>query len=972
MRKGILCLLCAFWTLHASAQTIVPSQTDEIIIDNGTSGEADPNDRIRYQVTIQNTGAAPAEGVQLNAVPDPRTTLVLGTFRSSPLAVPDMYASTGNVGISVPVAQGVKANDFDDDLASATLSCGACTSANGGTVVLNNDGSFTYTPPAGFTGSDSFTYTITDGNPVGLPVPTTDMTTVTIAVSNLIWFIDNTGGGSGGTGTLTNAFKTLADFNAAAGPADNQIVHLQNTGTDYNGGIVLKDGMSLFGTGHTGGANLANVLPFALAPNSPALPAINGTRPVITNTGGDGVTLAQNNNLRGFNVGNCSDFGIENSGTNSIGNLVVSEVSINNGTGGGFDASHGSGAGMNVVFDAISTSGGANGINLVGAAGTFNGIAGNIVNPTGAGVSIVNGSVAFSYGGNITDNTGEAVLIDNHDSGNATFSGNINSTAGASLMVQNCGGGTKTFSGTSKLFNTATTTAINLINNTGATINFTNGGLAITTTSGVGFNATGGGTISVQGTNNTIACSGATALNVVNTTIGAADLNFQSISASNAADGIVLDATGTSAGGLTVTGTGTTDGSGGSISNITNRGAKFINANKITLSNMVFNNAGNTNGGTCTASDNSGCNAALHFNTVNNVVLANIDATGGAQQGINLREVNGFSLDNSIITQLGNEVVEGNLFAINLSGIVSITNNTFSFPAENCASIYNTSKNMTLTVTNSNFNDTQTSAVGSNGLSMGFYGNSVSTITITNGDFLRCKTNGTFVVSEGTSMTNITNTGATVDPGAGVGVAFDHAVNISGNLKYKVLNGNLKGRATNIVNVFGFSGSFEGRINGNTVQSLSGSGSGIRHIAQGSTTAVSEANNNIITGITTDAGIIGASQGGAGTLDITLTANNITLANSATYNIETRAGSSSSTFTNKTCANVVANIVSGMPIVNFYARTVNAHELRLQGPGATVLDNWSGNANSPSPPATTAQSGSGTFTFGATCTTPTN
>lgn len=962
----------AFWTLHASTQTVVPSQTDEIIIDNGTSGKADPNDRIRYQVTIQNTGVAPAQGVQLNAVPDPRTTLVPGTFRSSPLAVPDMYTCTGNIGINVPAAQGVKVNDFDDDLPGTTLSCGACATANGGSVVLNNDGSFTYSPPAGFTGSDSFTYTITDGNPVGAPVPTTDMTSVTITVSNMVWFISNGSGGTGGTGTRLDPFRTLADFNAATGPSANQFVHLQNTGTNYNGGIVLKDGMTLVGTGHTGGITLADVLPFTVAPNSPTLPAINGMRPVIANTGGDGVTLAQNNNLRGFDVGNCSDFGMENSGTNSIGNLVVSEVRINNGTGGGFDASHGSGAGMNVVFDFLGSSGGTNGINLVDAAGIFNVIAGLIINPSGAAVSIVNGSVAFSYGGSITDNAGVAVLIDNHDSGNATFSGNINST-GAALIVQNCGGGTKTFSGPTKSLNTGATTAINLTNNTGATINFTNGGLAITTTSGVGFNATGGGTISVQGTNNTIASSGATALNVVNTTIGASDLNFLSLSSAGAADGIVLDGTGTSAGGLTVTGTGTTDGSGGTISNIINRGAKFINANKITLSNMVFNNAGNTNGGTCTASDNSGCNAALHFNTVNNVVLTNIDATGGAQQGINLREVNGFSLNNSIITQSGNEVVEGNLLAINLSGTVSITNNTFSFPAENCASIYNTSRNMTLTVTNSNFNDTQTSGVGSSGLSMGFYGTSVSTINISGSNFLRCKTNGTFVVSEGNSMTNITNTGATVDPGVGVGVAFDHAVNINGNLKYKILNGNLKGRATNIVNVFGFSGSFEGRVNGNTVQSLSGSGTGIRQVAQGATTAVSEANNNTITGITADSGISGVSQGGAGTLDITMIGNSITLANSAAYNIEARAGASSSTFTNKTCANVANNTVVGMPASNFFARTVNAHELRLQGGGATVATNWNANTNSPgTPPAVVSQSGSGTFTFGATCITPTN
>lgn len=76
--------------------------------------------------------------------------------------MPDAYACTGNVGINVPAASGVKANDFDDNLTGTTLSCGTCTSANGGTVVLNNDGSFTYSPPAGFTGTDNFIYILTD------------------------------------------------------------------------------------------------------------------------------------------------------------------------------------------------------------------------------------------------------------------------------------------------------------------------------------------------------------------------------------------------------------------------------------------------------------------------------------------------------------------------------------------------------------------------------------------------------------------------------------------------------------------------------------------------------------------------------------------------------------------------------------------------------------------------------------------
>ncbi|WP_265522741.1 Ig-like domain-containing protein [Oerskovia flava] len=51
------------------------------------------------------------------------------------------------------------------------------TTANGGTVVDNGDGTITYTPPAGFTGTDTFTYRVT--GPDGAEVEATVTITVT-------------------------------------------------------------------------------------------------------------------------------------------------------------------------------------------------------------------------------------------------------------------------------------------------------------------------------------------------------------------------------------------------------------------------------------------------------------------------------------------------------------------------------------------------------------------------------------------------------------------------------------------------------------------------------------------------------------------------------------------------------------------------------------------------------------------------
>lgn len=981
MRNILLACAVALPSLCVFAQTIpAPSQTDVIIIDNNTPGKADPGDRIRYRVTIQNTGNANGNGVQFNAVPDPRTTFVPGSFRSSPLAVPDAYTCTGNVGINVPAASGVKINDFDDNLPGTTLSCGACTSANGGTVVLSNDGSFTYNPPAGFTGSDNFTYTITDGNPVGAPVPVTDNATVTITVSNVIWFVNNTGGGSGGTGTLGNPFKTLADFNAASGTAAGHTVHIQHTGTDYAGGIVLKDNMIVIGTGHTGGANLANVLSFSLAPNSPALPAINGTRPVITNAAGDGVALAQNNNLRGFNVGNCSDFGMENIGTGSVGNLVVNEVNITNGTGGGFDAGNGSGASMNVVFGSLGATGGVNGINLNGCAGTFTANGGIITNPTGAAVAITGGTVTVSVASNLSDNSGFVVDIDNHDSNNITLSGTITSSA-EGIRVQNCNGGVIAFSGTAKTMNTGVNKAVSLSNNSGGTIDFTNGGLAITTGTGIGFEATGGGTVTVQGANNTISSTNNTGLNILNTNIGSSNLNFLSISANSAANGIVLTNTGT-AGGLSVTGTGTTNASGGTISNITGRGVAATSTANLSLKNMVFTNANTTDGATpCSASDNSGCNAAIYLNNVTNAILDNVDIGATTQHGINIWETNGFQLLNSTLTQngtAGSAIEEGGIFAVNLSGTVAINSTKIDFPSVRCATIYNTNKTLNMTISNSQFNDTQTSSIGADGLEISSNGNSVTDVDVTGCTFLRDKTNGIQFLTENTSAGTIDISGCTVDPGAGVGVAFDLASNGTSQLRYNVLNNtNLKGRGTSIVNCFAQgSSTMNGQVVDNTIASVGGSGSGVRAVVSGDANHRTRINNNTISGIANDFGIVAQASGGTGRLDATITNNNVTVLNSAVYNINVVAGSSGSTFTNKTCANVSGNTVSPAPIsgsmiANFLARSATpSHELLLQG-SSPIATYWNGNGNTPaSPTATVLTSGTGVYTYNATCLLP--
>jgi len=73
-------------------------------------------------------------------------------------AVVDSYATPSTGTLAVDARHGVLAND-----AGGPLQLISHTDPSHGSLVLNPDGSFNYVPQAGFTGTDTFTYTITNG-----------------------------------------------------------------------------------------------------------------------------------------------------------------------------------------------------------------------------------------------------------------------------------------------------------------------------------------------------------------------------------------------------------------------------------------------------------------------------------------------------------------------------------------------------------------------------------------------------------------------------------------------------------------------------------------------------------------------------------------------------------------------------------------------------------------------------------------
>jgi VCBS repeat-containing protein len=484
------------------------------------------------QTVVQHYTVEIADGHGGFADQDVAVTIHGAADNIAPVANDDSYSASGNITLNVPAATGLLANDTDDQplgggAGETHVSAFSAASLHGGTVSVNPDGSFSYTSAAGYNGPDSFTYTITDSE--GL----SDSATVTLTVGQSVWFIDNsTVGTSANLGTEADPYTSIAAFNAAQGtangPAAGETVYLrEGTGTYAEAdGLNLLDGQTVIG----GGEDLI------IAGHT--IETATG-RPTIVVVGADGVDVAHNNTLAGFDVSTAGGVGIADS-NGSVGTLHVSDVGV---SGSGQIVDIDQGGTLNVTLNSASSTGSSGGaIDLEGVGGSF----------TVAGIVAISGTQS---------------------------GGGVNVTGASSVAVALNGGGS---------IATGAADAINFVGNTGSL--HIGGNLLLTTTTGIGLDASGGGTVDATGANNRIVSAGGTALNVVGTTIGTADLNFQSISATGGVNGIVLQNTG-SAGGLNVTGTGA-GGSGGTIQNTSGAGVVATNTQDLNLSWMVVSNTG--------------------------------------------------------------------------------------------------------------------------------------------------------------------------------------------------------------------------------------------------------------------------------------------------------------------------------------------------------------------------------------------
>jgi hypothetical protein len=162
----------------------------------------------------------------------------------SPIARADAYAAIRNQALSINGVAGVLANDtVNADLSRVTTTFPGTTAQGGTITATDNSGAFTYTPAAGFAGTDTFSYTLANG--FGSATATVTIT-VDAAVVTQGFFVDSVNGNDA-TGSFATGlpFRTIGAAVNAAGANTDIVVRPGN----YTGAVNLLNGQRLLGSG---------------------------------------------------------------------------------------------------------------------------------------------------------------------------------------------------------------------------------------------------------------------------------------------------------------------------------------------------------------------------------------------------------------------------------------------------------------------------------------------------------------------------------------------------------------------------------------------------------------------------------------------------------------------------------------------------------------------------------------------------
>jgi VCBS repeat-containing protein len=591
-------------------------------------------------------------------------TISITLVNDTPTANPDSFAAIGNTELRVGtgpaphpaavVSGSVLANDVDGDgPAPLVVTAFDATSANGGSVTMLPNGTFNFLPAVGFTGSDSFNYTISDGT-------STASGTVTIGITERVWYVNPAAVGTQ-TGRSTEPFLTIGQAQGAS--AINDYIHVAQ-GAQATG-ILLKDGQRLIGSG----VPLA-VGPYTLAPAT--------VRPTLGST----VILADGNVVAGLNVAAV--------GVGINGNNVVSGTITEVGISGGSDGLSLTNATGTFTLTNVSVAPGGVGFTING--GTANITANNLTVTTTGTTGILGtgtGTLAFN-GGSVSTTNGTAVNLSGHTLGGTGLI-SVSATSSVNGIVLSNTGGTFAVVGTGAAGSGGTITGMS-----GVGVSVTNS--SATLRSMIVQSSGAQGVLidnNVAGPARSLVIDGATIQNNFSTAVQAANsvssslaVNVNNTTFTQNANSMTVQTTSSGALNVDLTNNVSTFNNSTNAFNITRNATSSANVDLTFTGNTIgaagVPGSGAACGGGCSglsviALGSGTFNALIDNNVIRNVDLIGIRARSGQGSGaMNLTITNNTITEPAAFATNGINVQSGTLSADTNATCATITGNTVS------------------------------------------------------------------------------------------------------------------------------------------------------------------------------------------------------------------------------------------------------------------------------------------------------
>lgn len=751
---------------------------------------------------------------------------------------------------------------FNLDPLTVAMTFGSVTATGGASGIIFDDvaGTFTVTGATTVTGTTGFGIDAINTN-----TGTFNFNTVTV---------NNTATAGGGIHVATGTLNVtgLANIDTSTGTGVSQ-----GTGsTSFTGGLTIDtssgDGFLGINAGSIIVSGAGNTITTAtgriVSLQTATIGAGGMTFDTLKATGtvgiGAGVQLATVSGGT-FNGGALSVAGTSNNGLivqNSTSSAVnFNSVVVSSASANGIYVVNGVTGPVTIGTVTIDNTGTA-GVRVENTSGTINingGSIGATNDPTGSAVQVVGGAATLNVVASLTKTTaGKIVDISGVTGGTVTLSGALsaNTASDNGIYVHGNTGGTFNFNGAMTLA-TGTNQAVNLDTNVGATVNFA-GGMGITTTSGLGFGATGGGTINVTGTNTILTSFGGQILAWNGMTIGGSGATFSTLTAQTKVAG-TNDAVN-----LTNVGGGIFNGGTLSVPGGTNSFGLFLNGTSATVNFAkvtIANQTGTATGGGIRIDNNTGA-VTISDNT-------SLIGGFGAVQDIGI-DINGGSGNVTIAASVSKGTVANNVVQISgrTAGTVTLSGTLSADQSVGTANGIDVSNNTGGTITfsgaGSALNTGTTTAVN-------LANNTGATVNFTGGGLAITTTSATGFSATGGGTINVTGAGNTIQTSSGQILNWNGVAVGASGVNFSSLHSTAS-VAADAINLTGVTG---GTFNGGavTVAGTSAGGDGIE--INGSSATFNFASATIAA--TAGNGILLSGANGAVTFT-TVTIDNTTLA----------------------------------------------------------------------------------------------